>query len=108
VDPHDLNADPDPTFHFNPDPAFHFKSGSGSSFSLYRIQLFTLIPIRIQLFTLPDPAFPFYPDPDPVFPFYPDPDPAFPFDADPVLDSAPHQGGANLRPLSYRPFRAPF
>jgi hypothetical protein len=38
---------------------------------------------------------------------YPDPDPAFHFNADPDPDNAPHQSDGNLRPLDYRPSRAP-
>jgi hypothetical protein len=44
----------------------------------------------------PDPAFHFHADPDPDFHFYADPDPAH------------HQMDENLRPLVYRPYRAPF
>jgi hypothetical protein len=54
----------------------------------------------------PDPAFHFNADQHPTFPFNADQDPAFPFNAGPEPD--PHQGDANLRPLTYRPSRPPF
>jgi hypothetical protein len=46
-------------------------------------------------------------DPDPAFYFSADPDPAFHFNADPDPDPV-HQSDGNLRPLVYRPPRAPF
>ncbi len=54
----------------------------------------------------PDPAFHFNADPDPAFHFNADPDPSFHYNADP--DPAPHQSDGNLRPLVFRPSRAPF
>jgi hypothetical protein len=48
----------------------------------------------------------FVADPNPAFHFNADPDPALHLNADP--DPATHQGDANLRPLVYRPSRAPF
>ncbi len=50
----------------------------------------------------PDPA----PNPYPALRFNADPDPALHFNADP--DPAPLQNDGNLRPLVYRPSRAPF
>ncbi len=63
ADPHNLNADPDPDFHFNvdPDPAFHFNVD-------------------------PDPYFHFNVDPDPDFHFNVDPDPDFHLNVDPDPD----------------------
>ncbi len=40
--------------------------------------------------------------------FNADPDPAFHSSADPDPDPALHQSDGNLRPLVYRPSRAPF
>ncbi len=56
----------------------------------------------------PDPAFYFKADPDPypALRFNADPDPALHFNADP--DPALLQIDGNLRPLVYRPSRAPF
>ncbi len=58
--------------------------------------------------TNPDPAVHFNADPEPAFPFNADtnPDPAFHFKVD--LDPALLQSDGNLRPLVYRPSRAPF
>jgi hypothetical protein len=45
-------------------------------------------------------------DPDPTFLVNAEPDTVFNFHTDP--NSAPHLSNRNLRPLIYRPFRAPF
>jgi hypothetical protein len=45
---------------------------------------------------------------DPAFHFDADSDLALLFNEDPDPDPAPHQSNANLRPLVYRPSRAPF
>ncbi len=47
-------------------------------------------------------------DPEPSFHICADPDPTFEYNADSDPDPAPHQRDANLQPLVYRTFIAPF
>jgi hypothetical protein len=62
---------------------------------------------RIKQTTIADPIN-LNSDPDPAFQINVDPDLVFQFNAVPDSDLAPHQSDANLRPLVYRPYRAPF
>jgi hypothetical protein len=91
ADPHHFNADPD-RHHFkaDPDPDFHFKVDPDPEFHFNM-----------------DPDLPFHFNEDPVPAFHcvdPDPDSHFSANPDPAL----HQIDGNLRPLVFRPSRAPF
>jgi hypothetical protein len=74
VDPHHLDADPDPACHFDvdPDPGFQTKTQN-----LEKVLKQAHIPYILACLLQVDA------DPDPAYHFDRDPDPTFQFDADP-------------------------
>ncbi len=52
VDPHHLNADPDPTYHFgaDPDPTYHFDADPDPTSHFDADQDFYLMRVRILIF----------------------------------------------------------